>query len=99
MFDGLIPPIGFSFIHTNLWVQLYNLPFGCTDEEVGTHIGNASGSVIQVDTDSNDNCWGKFMRVLIEVDLMKLIARGKMMDLFGQRMFVQFKYERLPRFS
>lgn len=40
---------------------------------------------------------GKSLRVLVEVDLMKPLARGKILELIGQRRFVQFKYERLPR--
>ncbi|XP_042952250.1 uncharacterized protein LOC122289336 [Carya illinoinensis] len=97
MFDGLTPPAELSFTHTNLWVQFYNLPFGCMNKKVGTRIGNSIGRVTQVDSNGNGNFWGRFIRVLIEVDLMKPIARGKMMDLFGQLTFVQFKCKRLPR--
>lgn len=58
MFDDLNPPTELFFTHTNLWVQLHNLPFGCMNKEIGIRIGTIIANVIQVDADSNANCWG-----------------------------------------
>lgn len=97
-FESFTPPTELMFTHTNLWVQLHNLPLGCMNIEVGTRIEYTIGTILQVDVDYKVDCWRKWLRVLVEVDLMKPLARGKTLELIGQRRFVQFKYERLPKF-
>ncbi|XP_035544650.1 uncharacterized protein LOC118348031 [Juglans regia] len=67
-------------------------------EKIGGRIGSTIGRVIEVEADSDGNCWGKWIRVKVEMDLLKPLIRGKIVELLGQKNFIQFKYERLPRF-
>ncbi|XP_040990949.1 uncharacterized protein LOC121238174 [Juglans microcarpa x Juglans regia] len=97
-FDGVTPPSELNFNSTTMWVQLHNLPLGYMNKEIGGRIGSTIGRVIEVEADFDGNCWGKWIRVQIEMDLMKPLIRGKFVELLGQKSFIQFKYERLPRF-
>ncbi|KAF5445241.1 hypothetical protein F2P56_034307 [Juglans regia] len=97
-FDGLTSPSAMPFTHTYLWIQLHNLPFGCMNAEIGVQLGSSVGKVIHVEADEMGICWGRYLRVLLELDFTMPLIRGKMINVYGKRSFIQFKYERMPRF-
>jgi hypothetical protein len=97
-FDGLTPPTEIPFDHAAFWVRMTSLPLACMGPEVGTQIGSSVGTVEEVETDEEGGGWGKFLRVRIKIDLTKPLARGRMINLQGKRLWIPFQYERLPRF-
>lgn len=70
------------------------------NKDVGTLIGSSStmGSVDEMDTDIDDVGWGEFLRVRILLDLTKPLSRGRFLKLQGKSIWVDFQYERLPRY-
>lgn len=56
------------------------------------------GKVLHVDVDANGNDWGKYMQVLVEIDLLKPLAQGTMLFLKEHHVSMPFQYERLPHF-
>lgn len=51
-----------------------------------------------METDDDGVGWGKFLRVKIRVDLTKLLARGRRLNIEGRPVWTHFQYERIPRF-
>lgn len=42
--------------------------------------------------------WGKSLRVKVVINLLKPLARGRMLNLQSKKVWISFQYERLPRF-
>ncbi|XP_041009374.1 uncharacterized protein LOC121253429 [Juglans microcarpa x Juglans regia] len=97
-FDGITPSKDSMFSHTYIWVQLHNLPFGCMNSDIGNKLGKSIGKMLHGESNSKGHGWGKFMCVLVELDLHQPLVRGKMLLLDGKTIFVAFKYEQLPKF-
>ena len=67
-------------------------------QETGRMLGATVGKVEAVDTDSRGVGWGEFLRVKIQVDLAKPLARGRKLKMHGQARWIPFPYERFPKF-
>ncbi|XP_041019827.1 uncharacterized protein LOC121261463 [Juglans microcarpa x Juglans regia] len=61
-------------------------------------IGGTIGKVEEVDTKEDGVGWGKFLRVCINIELMKPLARGRTITMKGEKLWIPVKYEKLPRF-
>lgn len=55
------------------------------------------GKVMEVEVLDDGVGWGQFLRVRIEIPLHKVIARGRIIKLNGNRIWASFKYKKLPR--
>lgn len=42
--------------------------------------------------------WGGYLRVLIDVDLYKPLARGRTINVGGDKLWIPIRYKKLPRF-
>jgi hypothetical protein len=51
-----------------------------------------------VETDVDGIGWGEYLRVRIRLDIMKPLARGRVLKLNGESSWIEFQYERLPTF-
>lgn len=49
-----------AFTHSAFWVQLHNLPVGCMEQETVRMLGEASGTVEEIDADEEGECIGKY---------------------------------------
>jgi hypothetical protein len=67
-------------------------------KEVGHKIGSSVGEVEEIDMLEDEARWGEFLRVKVLMDLSKPIPRGRKLHLPNQSTWVEFKYERLPKF-
>jgi hypothetical protein len=54
--------------------------------------------VEDVETEEDGVVWGEYLRVKIRLDLSKLLARGRVLNLNGSTTWIAFQYERLPKF-
>ncbi|XP_023874702.1 uncharacterized protein LOC111987231 [Quercus suber] len=88
-----------SFSHTPFWVQIWGLPFENMSEDIGKEIGRKIGRVLEVDKRALQADQAKFLRVRVEVQIDKPLRRGGYVkNEEGERIWVDFRYERLPIF-
>lgn len=97
-FDGSIPPDKIEFSKTALWVQIHGLPLVCMNKDVCHKIGNSLGTVRGIDVGEDGIGWGRYIRVRVEIDLGRPLARGRLLNLMGSEYWVSFRYEKLPKF-
>lgn len=97
-FHGLTPPTQMVFDKAAFWVLMYNLPLACMSAAIGSQIGSSVGEVEDVDVVDDGVGWGEFLRVRILLDLSKPLARGWMLKLKNNSVWVAFQYEKLPNF-
>uniref|UniRef100_A0A803PL64 DUF4283 domain-containing protein n=1 Tax=Cannabis sativa TaxID=3483 RepID=A0A803PL64_CANSA len=77
----------------NLWVQIHNLPHEFFSNANGHLLGSLIGKVIKVELEEdNPMSWNLFLRVLVEVNIEKLLVSGCYFDLAnGVKRWLQFK--------
>ncbi|XP_042990316.1 uncharacterized protein LOC122317333 [Carya illinoinensis] len=95
--DGFIHPMKMNFDSECFWIQMHNLPFVCMKSEIGKKIGESIGRVQEVDVREGGSEWGGVLRVKVELNLKKAVARGRTMDVLGKKHLISLKYEKLPR--
>lgn len=98
-FDGLTPPnqSKFTFDRAAFWVRMVNLPLACMNQVTGWKIGSSVGVVEVVDIGVDGIRWGEFLHVKIMVDLAKPLAKGRVLKLQGNPIWIAFQYKRLPK--
>ncbi|XP_042944620.1 uncharacterized protein LOC122278503 [Carya illinoinensis] len=79
------------------WLQIHNLPLGFMTEDWGRRIGESVRNVLDVDADEDGVGWGKCLRVKVEMNLQKPIARGRTIMANRKKVWLNFKYEKLPK--
>ncbi|KAL5839646.1 hypothetical protein ACOSQ3_012337 [Xanthoceras sorbifolium] len=55
---------------------MYNLSLSCMNRDVGIVLGGLIGEVKKIDSRSNGDCLGKFLRVRAMVDTLAPLKRG-----------------------
>ncbi|XP_030930846.1 uncharacterized protein LOC115956678 [Quercus lobata] len=86
-----------EFTHSPFWVQIWGFPFEHMSEDTGKDIGSRLGRYVETDTRSWHFDQAKFMRVRVELMVDKPLRRGGYITSpKGARLWVTFKYERLP---
>ena len=92
-----LTPTNISFTHSPFWVQIWGLPFEHMSLEVGKEIGSKLGTFMEVDRRSWQSDQAKFMRVRVELEIEKPLRRGAyIVSSDEERLWLTFKYERLP---
>nr|POE73998.1 uncharacterized protein CFP56_45342 [Quercus suber] len=87
------------FTHSPFWVQLWGLPFEHMSEEMGKDVGNNLGRFVEMDKHACQSDQALFMYIRVELSIDKLLRRGgNVVNLDGEKFWVNFKYERLPTF-
>ncbi|KAF5464598.1 hypothetical protein F2P56_014667 [Juglans regia] len=94
-FNGGLQPSLFDFDHAYLW--MLNLPLSYMNKQMGELIGSSIGKVSEVDVQKDGLAWGKCLRVKVECDLRRPVARGRTIAVDGRKIWVPFQYEKLPR--
>ncbi|KAM0874572.1 hypothetical protein ACQ4PT_037340 [Festuca glaucescens] len=100
-FDVDLKPRDMIFNKMKVWARIINLPFGYMHKRLGATIAGSIGigeSVPEVDCDDTRRCWGRYMRVRVEVDVDKPLMRG--VTVYSQRRratdWFEVQYENLP---
>lgn len=86
-----------QFSKESFWLQIHNLSLGFMMEDWGNRIGASVGKVLDVDVDEDGICWGKCLRVKVEMELQKPIARSRTIMVNGKKLWLSFKYENLSK--
>ena len=85
------------FSHSPFWVQVWGVPFELMTEDFARDIGNRICIFLKADKRSWQADQAKYMRVKAELPLDKPLRRGGyLMGMEGEKLWVTFKYERLP---
>ncbi|KAK3193163.1 hypothetical protein Dsin_024473 [Dipteronia sinensis] len=88
-----------AFDQVGIWVQIHNIPIMCMNRRTARRLADQIGVVIEIPTDSKE-CWGRFIRVKIQVDILKSLKRWLRLKLDRSENItvVSLKYERLLEF-
>lgn len=82
-----------------LWVQIFNLPFGYTSNMVLEQIGNFLGKFLKLDENKFQGSWRSFYCVRVELDVSKPLRKSmKLTKRDENQVLISFKYERLHTF-
>ncbi|KAK6117177.1 hypothetical protein DH2020_049056 [Rehmannia glutinosa] len=92
-------PSRVQLFHVELWVQVFDLPFGFMTEKVGKSIGDFIGIYVEADKHSFTGVWQNYMRIRVAFDVRNpLKRRMKIKNMGGEWVWIHFKYEKLPTF-
>ncbi|XP_050259866.1 uncharacterized protein LOC126704929 [Quercus robur] len=95
-YDGSIQVNELKFRSTFFWVQIHGLPHSHLNVETALRLGDSLG-VVSKPKDISEMKGGTFMRVRVEVDVMKPLCRGRRVTWDeASEGWIYFKYERLP---
>lgn len=82
------------------WIQIHGLPFDCRGQSVVKAIGQRIGKVTEeeCELESRGVQQRKFIRLKVEMDLLKPLVKGFILMNEGEKKWLWIKYERLPKF-
>lgn len=87
-----------SFNTSPLWVQVWNVPFHWFSIDTGRKIGSLLGNTLNVLISDGGTQAGRHLKILVDIDLTKPLARGTKLKYQQDEVWAQFKYEQLPTF-
>ncbi|KAL8497271.1 hypothetical protein ACS0TY_020817 [Phlomoides rotata] len=91
-------PSTITFDSTNFWVRLYDLPAVARTLKLTNLIWGKIGEVLEVDLGTMEGI-ARSVRIKMKVDLRKPLKIGIMLEMgTAKRVWIDFKYERLPSF-
>ncbi|KAK9932238.1 hypothetical protein M0R45_019484 [Rubus argutus] len=81
------------------WVQAHGVPFRYRIPEVALDIGGMVGEFLEVTSDADGNCFGRFFRFKVRMDITIALLQCMVAEFprHGEQL-IEFKYERLPEF-
>ncbi|TXG49470.1 hypothetical protein EZV62_025345 [Acer yangbiense] len=87
-----------QFRRAEFWVQIFNIPLVCMNMKIARMIAEMIGEVVEIPLEDRE-CWGKFLRVKVAIDVSQPLMRGLMLNLeeFDTVIAAPIKYERLPK--
>jgi hypothetical protein len=97
-YDGLTPPEKMKFDSASFWVRMYHHPLSCMGKEIGFKLRATIGVVEDVDTGEDGIGWGQYLRVKAQVNVFKPLPRGRFLKLKNKTLWIDFKYEKIPKF-
>ncbi|KAL5770359.1 hypothetical protein ACOSP7_014513 [Xanthoceras sorbifolium] len=88
-----------KFQKAEFWIQIYNITLMCMTKKVAIQLAENIGEMVEVPLEPKD-CWGKYLRVKVRIDVSKPLKRGLRVWLSDFKMMVTvlLRYERLPDF-
>ncbi|KAL8511697.1 hypothetical protein ACS0TY_018211 [Phlomoides rotata] len=91
-------PSTITFDSTNFWVRLYDLPVVARTLKSTNLIGGKIGEVLEVDMGSMEGI-ARSVQIKVKVDFRKPLKAGIQLEMgTRKRVWIEFKYERLPFF-
>ncbi|KAK3412030.1 hypothetical protein EUGRSUZ_I00784 [Eucalyptus grandis] len=93
-----IPEHCYDFSRYDFWVHIRGLPPGWILEEVYADVTGKIGKVKEIQLELQDNSFTKPGKVRVELDLSAPLKIGILVQMGAKKMWVEFKYERLPHY-
>ncbi|KAL5850007.1 hypothetical protein ACOSQ4_008020 [Xanthoceras sorbifolium] len=89
-----------SFQWSDFWIQIHNAPLICMTKNIGLMLGERIGKVKDIDVGASGDCFGKFLRVKVSIDVTKPLKRVLRVKLDGSKAekMLLLKYERMPEY-
>lgn len=82
-FDGYTPHFKMIFNTKVFWIHMHDLPISFMNETMAKQIGKTVGVVHECDVCDNKIGWGKYLCVLIELNLSLPITKGLTITIKG----------------
>ncbi|TXG70673.1 hypothetical protein EZV62_005608 [Acer yangbiense] len=81
-----------------LEIEIHNAPLLCMTKELGEYLGKIIGDLVDIDVGLTGECFGKYLRVRVAIDISQPLKRFLMMDLAedGSESLLLLRYEKLP---
>ncbi|TXG66435.1 hypothetical protein EZV62_007710 [Acer yangbiense] len=80
-------------------IQIPNAPLLCMTKEMGEFLGQLIGELIDIDVGSNGECFGKYMRLRVAIDVSKPLKRFLHLELKkGDESILLMRYTSQPRY-
>ncbi|TXG58188.1 hypothetical protein EZV62_016017 [Acer yangbiense] len=94
---GNISMLGFN--KADFWIQIHDIPILCMNRRTAKWMAEQIGVVVEIPLESRE-CWGKYMRVKVCIDISKPLKRWLRLKLSrsDEITTVSLKYEKLPEF-
>ncbi|KAL5770981.1 hypothetical protein ACOSP7_015135 [Xanthoceras sorbifolium] len=88
-----------EFKRVEFWVQIFNVPLMCMNMKSARLLAGMIGDVVEIPVEVRE-CWGRFLRVKVGIDISKPLKRGLRVYLeeFDSLIVAPIRYERLPEF-
>ncbi|KAK2651223.1 hypothetical protein Ddye_018712 [Dipteronia dyeriana] len=88
-----------GFDRVELYVQIHKVPIMCMNRKTVRWLSDQIGKVVDIPAESKE-CWGKFMKVKVHIDISKPLKRWLRLklDKSDKMVVVGLKYEKLPEF-
>ncbi|KAK2647855.1 hypothetical protein Ddye_015344 [Dipteronia dyeriana] len=88
-----------DFNKPDFWVQIHDLPIMCMNRRSARWLAEQIGVTVEIPSESKE-CWGKYMRVKVCLDISKLLKRWLRLKLgkTDEVTMVGLRYERRPDF-
>ncbi|TXG50932.1 hypothetical protein EZV62_023456 [Acer yangbiense] len=97
--SGLGNVASLAFNRVAFWIQIPNAPLMCMTKEMGEFIGQLIGDLKDIDVGSTWECFGKYMRLRVELDVSKPLKRFLRLELEkGKESISLLRYEKLPEY-
>ncbi|TXG66887.1 hypothetical protein EZV62_008162 [Acer yangbiense] len=97
--SGVRDIISLAFNRVAFWLQIPNAPLLCMTKEMGEFIGHLIGELRDIDVGITGECFGKYMRLKVAVDVSKPLKRFLRLELEkGKESILLLRYEKLPEY-
>ncbi|GAU15155.1 hypothetical protein TSUD_08930 [Trifolium subterraneum] len=92
-------PLNTELDEVEMWVQVFNLPFGYMTESIGLLIGSHIGRFVKYDDLNNYGSWRLYMRIRVAVKVNETLKKSFTFEKEdGGIVHLHFKYEKLGAF-
>ncbi|KAK3437924.1 hypothetical protein EUGRSUZ_C02564 [Eucalyptus grandis] len=92
------PDLCYEFTYCDFWVHFYGLPLGRATYESIRDIVAKLGEVVEVKLDTKGNSNSNFGKTKVKINLEMPLKTGVLLNQENKRLWVEFKYERLPNY-
>lgn len=76
-----------QFFTKEFWVHFHNLPLSCMNQKMGKNRANTVDLFKACEVHEDGSGWGTVLRVLIELEIHKPIARSRTINVQGNRLW------------
>ncbi|TXG69026.1 hypothetical protein EZV62_003961 [Acer yangbiense] len=81
------------------WVQIPNAPFLCMTKEMSEFLGQLIGELIDIDVGVTGECFGKYLRLKVAIDISQPLKRFLRLELTkGEESLLLLRYEKLSEY-
>ncbi|XP_039169645.1 uncharacterized protein LOC120293909 [Eucalyptus grandis] len=90
------PEFCYDYNHCDFWVKFFGLPYGRVTYDVIEEIASKLGAIVEVKLEEKETCTYKVGKARVTLPLENPLKTGVIVNLDNKKLWVEFKYERLP---